>query len=116
MSDMASVSKPSNFVVVEGSEQAAEHVYADGTLGVLAGPFVSKIMFHRTVGFLDAENKEVRKAILQLSMATPQLIEFCQKTLAAFAHNRDELILSATNTLEAVLPGLDEKNSDPKPD
>jgi len=116
MSDPVSDSKPSNFVVVEGSENAADHVYADGTLGVLAGPFVSKIMFHRTVGFLDADNKEVRKAILQLSMATPQLIEFCQKTLAAFTENRDAFILSATNTLEAVLPGRDTNNSDVAPD
>lgn len=95
--------KPTDFKVVD--EVKAPQFYVDGTVGMLVGSSVCKVMFHQSQGKDESDGLEVRKVVMQLCIPTKALVEFCANTLQSFAVNRDA-IQTAMDAESAAMFGM----------
>lgn len=87
---MSAQKKESSITVIPESMQSATQIYADG-LGVMVGIPVSKIQLQSAVGLDEKTGKELRQIIVQATVPTSVLIEFCQNTLRGIAENEQAL-------------------------
>jgi len=55
--------------------------FTDGVSQFLMGYPISKLTFHSVMTTLDSDEVEQRKGVLNLTMSTPVLLEFCKNVL-----------------------------------
>ncbi len=82
-------------------------IFADGTSQAMVGLPVSKVVFHSLQP--GDGGVEQRKAVMQLVIGTPALVEFCRNVLSVTQQNEQQIVGATeafNNQIKTLLDGV----------